>query len=345
MKIHFFTKGDKSVPSSRLRGFLISDELVSYGFDSVVHYPSVELISKTKWPNKGVLILNTLKNISVIKKNDVIILQRTIYSKYFFILIIVYKYLFRRKIIFDFDDAIYLHSFFKTKLLTKMSNSVVVGSHALYDWAKKYNKNVYLIPTSIKYENYLANQKELFERSETFTIGWVGNGPAHYENLKIIKEVLLGLNPDKKIKFILVGAMNSDQVHSLFDDVRGVVIELIDELKPELVPEIIKTFDVGVMPLIDNKWSQGKCALKAIEYMACGVPTIVSPVGENIYLIKDGFNGYLAANLNEWQEKIDLLSTDANLVRQIGENGKKTIEDHYTFKVNIPRIIKIINKI
>ncbi len=112
MTIHFFTKGGKNAGSSRQRAFLIVEELNKKAIKSIVHEPPLILVSKVHWPKKFKLILQYLKIFAQIKKNDIVFLQRTIYNKYFFILIILYKLIFRRKMIFDFDDAIYLHSFF-----------------------------------------------------------------------------------------------------------------------------------------------------------------------------------------------------------------------------------------
>jgi len=251
----------------------------------------------------------------------------------------------RRKLIFDFDDAVYLHSYFKTRVLTELADVVTVGSHALYDWAKKYNKNVYLIPTSVKFENYSIHPKNFSLRLEKFTIGWLGNGPAHYENLKILREVLMRVVKDEGYKLLLIGSLGSEDVYNLFTDIKGLEVEFIDKIDPELASDFIKTFDVGVMPLTDDEWSLGKCALKAIEYMACAVPTIASSVGENKYLIDDGNNGFLASGISEWVNKINLLKNDPNLAERIGKVGKETIEKEYTFSINIPKIIKIIEKL
>ncbi len=359
MTIHFFTKGPKTAGSSRQRAFLVAEELNQRGIKAIVYPPPLILGSKTSWPKKIKLILKYLKIFTKIKKEDIIYLQRTIYNKYFFVLIVLYKFIFKRKIIFDFDDALYLHSspessirrrsYFKTKTLTQIADAVVVGSHALYEWAKKYNQKVYLIPTSLKFENYQKFTKNYSIAKEKITIGWVGGAVDQYDNLKLLTSVFERLiNSGLPIKFLLIGALGSKKVYDLFQNIRGLDVEFIDALNwagPTAVPSHIQRFDIGVMPLVDNKWSRGKCAFKAIEYMACGIATICSAVGENNYLIEDGGNGFLAKDEDEWYNKFKQLILDKNLREKLGKEGQKTIKDKYSYQSNIPKLIEIFKKL
>jgi glycosyltransferase involved in cell wall biosynthesis len=349
MIIHFFTKGDRSAGSSRQRAFLVAEELNKRNVQSIVHQPPLVLVSKTPWPQKIKLIWRYLKIFRNIKKEDIIFLQRAIYNKYFFILIVFYRLVFRRKMIFDFDDAIYLHSFFKTKTLTKLADAVIVGSHSLADWVKKYNKNVFIIPTSVSFLLYDKYNRFKRAENEKFTIGWIGNGPAHYENLKILVPVFEKLIKEGlKFKFILVGSLGNSKVYDLFRGIKTLDIEFIDALdwsNSEAIPKMIQNFDIGLMPLIDTEWNRGKCAFKAIEYMACGLPAIISPVGENNYLIKDGENGFLAFSIEDWAEKMKKIYNNPALLVQLGKKAQETILKNYSFEANIPIIQAIIKKL
>lgn len=345
MTIHFFTKGPKTAASSRQRAFLVAEELNRRGIKAIVHQPPLVLCSTTPWPGKIKLIFQYLKIFAQIKKMDTIYLQRTIYNKYFFVLIILYKLIFRRKIIFDFDDAIYSHSFFKTKTLTKLADVVIVGGHSLADWAKQYNKNVHIIPTSVEFENYAKYTKKYNSSLNKIVIGWVGNAVGHYENLKILVPVFEKLiKADIDFKFVLIGALGSQKVYDLFRNIEGLEVEFIDALdwgNPAAVPSHIQKFDIGVMPLVDNEWNRGKCAFKAIEYMACGIATICSAVGENNYLIKDGENGFLADTADEWVDKIKKIYNKSELLIKLGMEAQKTILKDYSFEANISKLMNI----
>lgn len=247
--------------------------------------------------------------------------------------------------ILDLDDAIYLHSPCRTKIVTHISDAVIVGSHSLADWAKKYNKNVHLIPTGIHTSDYDKFSNTRRESNKKFTLGWIGNGPAHYENLQLLVPILMSLakqTPD--LAFRLVGALNDKKIHQLFDSIKNMRIEIIDSLNwsdPESVPRAIRDFDVGLMPLVDSEWNKGKCAFKAIEYMACSVPPVLSPVGENKFLVKDSVNGFLPDSPQEWSNNIFKLYADEELRANMGNAAHATISKWYSLKENVS-LLKMI---
>jgi len=349
MKIHFYTKRDEKTGSSRQRAFLVADELNKKGVSADVHRPSGALISETPWPRKMKLIWHHVVGFTEIKKDDILYLQRPINNKYLVLLIIFYKLLFRRKMLFDMDDTVYVYLPYKTRFFTKMCDGIIVGSHYLYDWAKKYNSKVYIIPTSVTFEKYQAFTRDYSTRSEKLTIGWIGGANYHYDNLKLLVPVFQGL-VEKSIpfKFILIGSSGNQKVYDLFNHIQGLDVEFIDALNwsdPKAAPSNIQKFDIGLMPLVDDETTRGKCAFKAIEYMACGVATIVSPVGENPYLVQDGINGFLARNTEEWIEKILRISQDTELASRLGKAGQSTIKDHYSFDANVTKLIEIFPQI
>jgi glycosyltransferase involved in cell wall biosynthesis len=356
MTIHFFTKGDINTASSRQRAFLVAEELKKRGLETKVHQPPLILCSQTPWPKKIKLIWQYLQIfLKDIKKEDLIYLQRTVYNKHFFILITLHKILFRRKMIFDFDDAIYLNSplersflkTFKTKILTKLADAVVVGSHGLEDWAKKHNQKVFLIPTSIRFEDYLKFTKDYPENPFKINIGWIGNAVHHYQNLKILTPIFKRLIQEgMAIKFTLIGALQNQKVYSLFKDIKDLEVEIIDQISSSEVPAWIQKFDIGLLPYAeDSEWNRGKCSFKAVEYMACGVPVVCSAVGENNYLIENGKNGFLAKSEDEWVEKLKKLILDKNLREKLGKEGQKTIKEKYSYEANIPKLIEIFQKL
>jgi len=99
---------------------------------------------------------------------------------------------------------------------------------------------------------------------------------------------------------------------------------------------------VGLMPLADTPWARGKCAFKAIQYMALGIPAVVSPVGMNRQVIDDGRNGFLAGSPEQWVEALDRLLSDADLAARIGREGRRTAVRDYSLDVTAGRLIGIL---
>src|SRR3989338_9066163 len=145
MTVHFFTFSDEKAGTSRQRAFRVADELNARGMHTVVHRPSAIEMSATAWPRKWALIVQLIRALASVKKGDIIYNQRALSNKYFFVLLAAYVFLFRRKMIFDIDDPIFLHSFFKTMVFTRFADAVVVNHHALADWARQYNDNVHIV--------------------------------------------------------------------------------------------------------------------------------------------------------------------------------------------------------
>jgi len=349
MKFVFFTKGGMDIASSRCRAFHLSDYLNKKGLKSVVFPQSSILISKANWTQKPFLIISMFFGLfKIIKKNDVLYLQRPIYNKFYFSLLLFYIIFFKKirnnKVIFDIDDAIFLHSKRKTLLLVKVSDFIFAGSRYIEKWLKKYSNNCYLVPTVVDFDRYNSFAIKKDKDNDRFTIGWVGNGLAHVENLEILVPVFRKIvNMGIKIKFILVGAFEQMSVRDSFMSIDGLEYVEFDWISEDDSFRRISMFDLGVMPLVNNKWNQGKCSFKVIEYMACEIPTIASNVGENKYLIKDGFNGFLVNNENDWVNKIIKIYSDKKLARKIGLAGAETIKNKYSLDFVYKKIINIID--
>ncbi|NIP99648.1 MAG: glycosyltransferase, partial [Nitrospinaceae bacterium] len=134
-----------------------------------------------------------------------------------------------------------------------------------------------------------------------------------------------------RIEFTIIGPFHrTDDLESLFPNTRLRFLPFID---PEKIPPHIAEFDIGVMPLFDTDLEKGKCASKALVYMAASVPAVCSRVGENKHVIQDGVNGFLASNSDEWILKLTHLIENPDLRKTLGQNGRKTVEERYATEV------------
>lgn len=348
MIIHFFTFSDAKGGSSRQRAFRVVEELRARGVDAQIRQPHVLPMSNVPWPRKFSLILELFRSLILIKKGDIVYLQRAIANKYFFVIMVAYLLLFRRKMVFDFDDPVYVHTPFKTKIFTKMADAVIVCTHGQREWAIQHNSNVHIFHIVVDFPAYQKFTKQYEEESAPLRIGWVGTGPEHLANLQILASAfkkLLSQNHSPFV-FVLIGALKNKKVYGLFENIPGLKTEFIDELdwkNPESVPREIQKFDIGVLPhRSDGVWNQNKTSLKILEYMACGVPSVVSAFGEMPYLIVDGVNGYLARTDEEWAEKLEKLLSDTVLRTRLGKAGQETVEKNYSYNVMIPRLILLL---
>ena len=109
--------------------------------------------------------------------------------------------------------------------------------------------------------------------------------------------------------------------------------------------EALNSFDIGIMPMPDDAWTNGKCGFKAILYMSMAIPTICSPVGVNKEIINDGVNGFFAQTEKDWVDRIALLIEDPQLRERIGFTGRKTVEEKYSVKVNASKFLSVIQRV
>ncbi|MBI5003546.1 glycosyltransferase family 4 protein [Candidatus Kaiserbacteria bacterium] len=350
MTVHFYMFSDRVAPSSRQRGYYVAELLREKGINTVIHTPTVLSMSKTPWPRKASLIIEFVRSLFTIKKGDIVFLQRAVYNKFFFVIMVAYLIVSRRKMIFDFDDPIYTHNYLKTKTFSKMASAVITCTHAQGEWAKQFNKNVHVIHIAIDPTPYINCTKDYSVRPEKPVIGWLGTGPEHMKNLPILVPVFKRLvEQNVAFSFVLIGAFGDKDVYALFQDIPGLDVRFIDRIAytdPESAPKEIRKFDIGVVPhQSDGVWNKGKTSMKVLEYMACAVPAMVSDFGEMPYMIKDGVNGYVASSEDEWVEKLSGLLHDQGLREQLGRAGQETVRERYSFEAIIPQIAKIIHSL
>lgn len=249
------------------------------------------------------------------------------------------------KLIFDFDDSIWLmdknpnQGVFnrlknpkKTADIISLSDQVIVGNKYLKEYALQFNEHVSIIPSTIDFDSYKGIKRI---EKEQICIGWTGSFSTvkHFET--ILPALIAVKNKFKeKVYFKLIGDP-SYQNESL--DLKGV------KWKSETEAQDLSELDIGLMPLPDDEWSRGKCAMKGLQYMALEIPTIMSPVGVNSDIIQDGENGFLASTTEEWVEKISLLIESKELRTKVGKAGRKTVEEDFSVKANKEKWLSVFN--
>jgi len=244
----------------------------------------------------------------------------------------------RKKIIYDFDDAIWLtdrvhesliarilRSRSKVESVCRMSYRVSCGNMYLASYARKFNSNVVVNPTTIDTQFRDPPRPRKHGMQPGLTIGWTGTQSTlkYLEPLGKVVGHIIAKHPD--VQFCIV----ADKSPTFkWPSTRFVPWVKATEL------EDLLNFDIGVMPLPDDDWARGKCGFKALQYMALGIPTIASPVGVNEEIIQHGKNGLLASSDDEWIACLERLILDETLRKSLGTAGEQTVTDRYSVKSN-----------
>ncbi|MCX6270208.1 MAG: glycosyltransferase [Bacteroidetes bacterium] len=240
----------------------------------------------------------------------------------------------RAAFVFDFDDSIWLSNvsaanrYFhwlknpgKTSSIISMSDLVIAGNQYLEKYASEFNSKVVVIPTCVDTDEFRPTNHPSSENIPV-VIGWTGSITT-IPHLGYIESALLSVKEKygDRIRYLVVGDEN--YMNSRLD-IKGLPWSLDTE------KQLLSRFDIGIMPLPDNKWTRGKCGFKGLLCMAMGIPVIMSPVGVNSEIITDGVNGFLAEDHRQWVEKLSLLIESSSLRKQLGARGRETVVEHYS---------------
>jgi glycosyltransferase involved in cell wall biosynthesis len=287
-----------------------------------------------------------LKDLKRVNQFDIVFIQRealSIGSSYF------EKQFFKRnKVVFDFDDSIWLldtspenkkFSFLKNPEKTKTnithSHVAIAGNTYLSDYAKQYNKNTIIIPTTID-TNFHIPKPELRNKNK-IVIGWSGSISTikHFEMLvPVLKQIQNKYANQVEFHVIGQGTYINNEIQ---------VVSKNWSSKTEV--DDLNAIDIGIMPLPDNEWVKGKCGLKGLSYMACGVATIMSNVGVNSEIIEHGKNGFLADNEQDWYNYISQLIENKTLRQQLGNNGRETVVNNYSVNAHKDTYLRVLKSL
>jgi len=244
----------------------------------------------------------------------------------------------------DYDDALFhqydehrLHLVRRvlgSKISRVMGGAalVVAGNKYLAEYAKKAGSpKVRVVPTVVDLESY-PGPIRASNREGVFTIGWIGS-PSTTIYLEMIAPALAEVCANGVARVLLIGSGPCN--------LAGVPVGRIPGYEATEVENICK-FDVGVMPLPDDPWERGKCGLKLIQYMACELPIVASPVGVNGEIVEDSHNGFLADDHDSWVRSLMALRDNPDLCSQMGRAGRAKVENQYSLQVWAPALADLL---
>lgn len=248
-----------------------------------------------------------------------------------------------RRLIYDVDDAVWLSgrqtaghylSFLKgaarkARWLAERADHVVAGSEILAESLGSYSRTITVVPSLIDTANYAMRAHD---QGPATTLGWIGS-PTTAPYLAHIVPVLerFASQSTRPVRLLVVGGKAPRP--------RGIDVQE-RVWSPDSERVALAEMDIGLMPLQDTPWARGKCAYKALQYMACGVPPLVSDVGVSAAVV-DGA-GWAASSEAQWLEGLHMLAGDAGARTRLGAIGRRRIEQSFSFTRWIPVLARIL---
>ncbi|HCK04130.1 MAG TPA: glycosyl transferase family 1 [Methylophilaceae bacterium] len=252
--------------------------------------------------------------------------------------------IFNKRIVCDYDDAIF-HKYddwgnwFVKKLLGNKLDTVLIhadhvicGNAYIQKWANRINLTTTIIPTIVDSQQY---EKNFFHSTDPLTLGWIGS-PATWCYMEPYLDFLSELSLKYKFNVLIIGSGRSDQLSERFR---------FREWSEQREVQDIHEMDIGIMPLPDDKWAQGKCGYKLIQYMAASIPVIASPVGMNSIIVEHGLNGFLASTQAEWELAICNLITQPEIRKKMGIEASNMVKSRYSLQSQSQTIANIFHSL
>jgi glycosyltransferase involved in cell wall biosynthesis len=248
-----------------------------------------------------------------------------------------------RTLVYDFDDAIMLDETGRDDprrqarfaAMMRAADLVICGNQFLADEASRETPRVTIVPTCI--DTAVFHPRLRRSDSTTVTVGWTGSRSTN-PYLNEVLPLLSQLQSPVRVKVIS-------------ETVDGIDFSLLRDVSRTFVPwspavEVVEaaSFDIGVMPVPDNRFTQGKCGFKALQYMALGIPAVCSPVGVNRDIIHDGLDGYLPGTRTEWFQTLAHLAKDPLLRETIGHAARRRVEQAYALSVHGPLLVEAVER-
>jgi hypothetical protein len=248
-----------------------------------------------------------------------------------------------KPVVYDFDDA-FFHQYdehpgyaarlaLRGKLEPLLAGAAVCccGNEYLRAYAARYCPDSMVLPTVVDTDVYKPAGRRGSAARE-LTVGWIGS-PSTWAYMQPILPLLADLAGERGVRIRVVGAGAKARSVSFPG------LDLVEWTAAGEVQEVQK-MDIGIMPLPDEPWAQGKSGYKLIQYMACGLPVVASPVGVNSSIIDQGVTGFLASDPAEWKACLLMLLENAELRGQMGSRGREKAEQRYSLKAHAPRLVQ-----
>ncbi len=339
MKALFLTQTGVPGPSSRYRVYQLMPAMEKLGVECTVS-PAIEdeLYRRVYWDRSAprgraatAIWRKRAEDLTRLEQFDVAVVQKGVFpglSARF-----ERKLAARKPVVFDFDDAIWLprpggsrllqalHRESTVQEILRCAVAVIAGNEFLADYARRFNTRVTVVPSAVDVSRYPSSTGEP-------VVGWIGSRTT-LPYLRLLADVFRQLNLRPRV--IAAGDPS---------DLRFAMDFHVWQLETESAE--LAGIGIGLAPLPDTPWERGKCGVKLLQYMACGIPVVASPVGVQRDIVRHGVNGFLAETPEQWRDCLRELLGDAALRQRLGAAGRALVMEHYDVSVAAAGVAKVL---
>ncbi len=257
-------------------------------------------------------------------------------------------FMLRRRVIFDFDDAIFISKTSKVnrvvafakwsskiRFITRYSAKVAVCNNYLVNWVKQYNANAVLLPTTIDLDYHKPVVKESLA-TRRVVIGWTGT-QSTMVYLELVREALMELQLSYDFEFRVI--CDVDPMFPELKNYRFVKWTLASEI------EDLAAMDIGIMPVPQGEWEQGKVGFKAIQYSGVAAAPVVSSTGSGHEVVLHGKTGLVVDNdKSSWVKALSSLLDNPVQLEAMGQAAREYIDARYSVRSQVPVYLALFGR-
>lgn len=252
----------------------------------------------------------------------------------------VFEWIYRKignlPMVLDLDDATYIPyvspiygragSFFKffgkTDRLIKRADLVICGNRFIAEYVESKAAKAVVIPTVADTDLFSPAESD----NEIPIIGWIGTHST-FSFLETLFPVLARLAGMHRFKLKIVGSGRKDI------QIEGVESENLEWSMEREVADF-QSLDIGLYPMAvsgsaSEQFIMGKSGFKAIQYLAVGIPFVMSPIGICAEIGEPNATHFNAVSPEDWYNSLERLISDAKLRKEMGARGRKYSLDNY----------------
>lgn len=319
----------KHLPSSRFRVRQFIRPLRSLGINVSEYYPLLNKYQLKPLPVLG--MLSRVPGIIMTRRSDITWFERELVPGR-----LTLETRSKGKRLLDVDDAIWLNAPHFSEKLAQICDGVIAGNAFISDYYSRLGVRSWTIPTSIDTDTWRPASRN---GRQKWTIGWTGTS-SNLKYLYSVEEPLADFLAEHPESELLVICNRKPRFKKLpMGSWRFLRWTMRDEIKA------VQAMDVGLMPLTNDEWTRGKCALKMITYMAIGIPTIASSLGVAEELLRDHEVGFAARNANDWYSSLKIAFEDEALAKNMGLKGRRLAEKEFSVIANAPKLAAVMREV